>query len=267
MDLRCQVPEDAKSAGGAGHGLEEALKQWHEGVGVRLQRHMVSRLQRLQGAEISIGTACSGSDMLLKVVEALRRHWSEEFGVTLSFRADFACERDVKKQAFLTSQFGASCIFQDVSELSCPRARDVVSGKERRVPAVDMFASGFSCVSRSKLNANRKKNLHCVQAQQGETGATYAGTVGYIRTYSPEMIILENVVDLMQDRAQPCNREKSGFLKHEHNLPQSCPTYEGQKYLQRCVHGDLLPLLVMSDLVLEMRAVTCLWLFRVMFVA
>ena len=168
-------------------------------MGVSLQRHVVARLLSLADSVITIGTACSGSDMLLNVTDALLEYWKSEFGVALRVQAEFACEREAKKQAFLIEQFGAPCIFQDVSELSGARATDVVSGQARRVPAVTLFASGFSCVSRSKLNNNRKKNVHCVQSQQGETRATYAGTVGYIRTYSPQILILENVVDLMQE--------------------------------------------------------------------
>ena len=166
---------------------------------VRTQRRMVARLKVLSASRITIGTACSGSDMILKVADALVRHWKALFGLSLDVKSEFACERDAKKQAFLKSQFQADCIFQDVSELSGARARDVVSGQARRVPAVDVFASGFSCVSRSKLNNHRKRNLNCVQTKQGETGTTLSGTVGYISTYAPAIVILENVVDLMQE--------------------------------------------------------------------
>ncbi len=62
-------------------------------------------------------------------------------------------------------------------------------------PKVDIFAAGFVCKARSRLNSQRAGSS-CVRLQQATTGESWAMISKYIAVHQPRAVMLENVVVL-----------------------------------------------------------------------
>ena len=79
-----------------------------------------------------VGTACSGTDSVVKVVEHLGRSsgWV--------FKRTFSCECDGAKQAWLQDNFPeVPLIFEDIYELHTGRALNIFTGEESNAQDVD----------------------------------------------------------------------------------------------------------------------------------
>ena len=70
---------------------------------VPIQRIAFANLTRVFTAKqlFSFGTACSGSDLVQRWVDALMKLWSEHYEKELQYSWEFVCEIDVVKQKFL----------------------------------------------------------------------------------------------------------------------------------------------------------------------
>ena len=88
-------------------------------------------------------------------------------------------------------------LFADVAELGQRCAVDVLTATtdKVKVPRCWLFMAGFSCKSRSNLNAKASANLHCVQNQDmsTETAFTWEAIHAYIAKALPFLLLLENV--------------------------------------------------------------------------
>ena len=94
------------------------------------------------GSLCPVGTACSGTGSVVKVVEHLGR--SSDW----VFKHTFRCECDGAKQTWLQENFSeVPLIFADICALHTGRALNVVTGEETDVPVVDVFVAGFVCKS------------------------------------------------------------------------------------------------------------------------
>jgi len=158
-------------------------------------------LRKCAGSIWRVGTACSGTDSVVKVLEHLGRcsGWT--------FTHSFSCESDANKQAWVQENFpGAPLIFQDICELRTGRAFDILTREFCDVPAVDMFVAGFVCKSVSQENSHRASFSHCIAEASGATGETFGGVLGYVRCFHPKVVICENVSGLLK-RAQGCDAQ------------------------------------------------------------
>lgn len=181
--------------------IDDFVRAWHVSMPVPIQRTAFANLTRVFTAkqQFSFGTACSGSDLVQRWVDALMKLWSEHYEKELQYSWEFVCEIDVVKQKFLADQHRFVRLFTDVGHLAQTRAYDAKSSGASPVPYVDVFMAGFSCTSRSKLNRSRSSNIHCVQNSSGATGHTFDSTFAYVRKYRPSAVLLENVVDLLEE--------------------------------------------------------------------
>ena len=105
-------------------------------------------LRKHAGSIWRVGTACSGTDSVVKVLEHLGRcsGWA--------FTHAFSCERDEAKQAWVQENFpDAPLIFPDICQLHTGRALNIVTREVCDIPAVDVFVAGFVCKSVSTENA------------------------------------------------------------------------------------------------------------------
>ena len=64
----------------------------------------LQRLVRSLPAEIVVGSACSGTDIVVAVMETLVSHWGQ-FGSTSTFRHAFSCDTKPASQMFIKSVF------------------------------------------------------------------------------------------------------------------------------------------------------------------
>lgn len=89
-------------------------------------------------------------------------------------------------------------LWSDAAAVNAARALDIKQcGLPERLESVEVYVAGFSCKSLSHLN-KAKANKGCVQAQESDTGNTFAFTMLYISTRRPRLVILDNVTGLDQ---------------------------------------------------------------------
>ena len=158
-------------------------------------------LRKHAGSIWRVGTACSGTDSVVKVLEHLGRSsgWA--------FTHAFSCERDEAKQAWVQENFpDAPPIFPDICELHTGRALNVVTREVCDIPAVDVFVAGFVCKSVSTENAKRGSYSQCIADARGQTGETFEGVLGYVRGFRPKLVICENVSGLLK-RSLGCDAQ------------------------------------------------------------
>ena len=73
---------------------------------------------RLLAEGCKVGTACSGSDLVMKIVNVMRYVIIETHGILFQFDHGFSCERNEKKRNFISSQFfGTLFLFGLVANL------------------------------------------------------------------------------------------------------------------------------------------------------
>lgn len=184
--------------------LEEAIRSWHTVLDPKLVRMLHSSLNRLltenqAGWSLTIATACSGTDIAVKTLQAILNFWEDEFQIQIPMAQVFSCERDVEKQLFLQAEFPeCEAIFGDTAVLSQTRA-PTVAGDVAIVKHASIYVAGFTCTSRSKLNVNRARNIGCVQKGEDKSGESFRTVAGYIDTSRPDVTLLENVVDMAQE--------------------------------------------------------------------
>lgn len=173
--------------------MPSAVRQKH----LQLVEHALAAIDR---KVISVGSACSGSDISFVVFEVLLHYLNETFETKHTLGHTFICERDDQKRQFLETQFRPEMSFQDVASIAQSAAWDCMSASERFVPWVYLFTAGFSCKSRSSLNKKRASHTNCLQRQdpEAETSSTFEAIYQYIARVRPECLILENVAGLLE---------------------------------------------------------------------
>jgi len=130
-------------------------------------------------------------------MELLARMWSEDFDTNVTVVEAFAAELDPNKRAFLRRNFPSMRkLFDDVQLLTNTTAYNHVTGGPDPVPGCTMFACGFSCKSRSKLNPHSQTFIDCCQRGEGETRRTWDATFRYVKKAKPFWLLLENVKEL-----------------------------------------------------------------------
>ncbi|KAF5859603.1 hypothetical protein ETB97_002632 [Aspergillus alliaceus] len=119
----------------------------------------------------------------LRIID-LNKHFDRDF----TFRHLFSAEIVPYKQRYIDNNFHPRLLFRDVTELK-DRVAQTTYGSLKEIPRnPDMLIAGFSCVDFSLLN-NKRKTL----SENGESGGTFWGILGYARAYRPRIVILENV--------------------------------------------------------------------------
>lgn len=154
-----------------------------------------------------VGTACSGSDMLMVVLATMQDYAKQELDLDLVVEQSFACEILPEKQAFLQSVHKKlGVLFEDAAGLSRPKLANLVTGREEVVPWSYCFAAGFSCVTHARNNMRAKSGSKhgastkgCVEKSEGKTGESYSHIRGYIQNVRPPLVLLENVPSLLEE--------------------------------------------------------------------
>ena len=104
---------------------------------------------------LSVGTAFSGSDVVIRTLETFSAVCKEEYGVECEFSHVFSSESDKDKREFIMSQFDVGAVFKDFGHCSDQKAHDQVSGSMIMVPWPALLFTGFPCQNKSMLNRSR----------------------------------------------------------------------------------------------------------------
>lgn len=181
-------------------------------------------LQRCGDAGMTLATACSGTDIVIKVFESAGRVLSHLHGIE-NFRADhvMSVEIEEKKRAFIRSQFAADfpsmLLLKDVEALKGHRAYCHIAERKRLIPYSHIFTAGFSCTSVSTLNNARAANASSIQLQTScATADSFYNILEHIRSMSPMVVVLENVKELLNITAGLPQSDGDFVLAQLHSL-------------------------------------------------
>ncbi|KAB8231839.1 putative SNF2 family helicase [Aspergillus alliaceus] len=153
-----------------------------------LELNLDEFLQHVGSKPLRIVTACSGTESPLLAIEMIQDNLNKHFDRDFTFRHLFSAEIVPYKQRYIDNNFHPRLLFRDVTELK-DRVAQTTYGSLKEIPRnPDMLIAGFSCVDFSLLN-NKRKTL----SENGESGGTFWGILGYARAYRPRIVILENV--------------------------------------------------------------------------
>ena len=94
----------------------------------------VRTLHELTGGSFHVGTACSGTDVVMQCLNLLFGNWRQLFGVQFRPVHCFSCENKDFKQSFLDKHWQAP-IFADLDDLVNESA-DTTAGKLLIIPLV-----------------------------------------------------------------------------------------------------------------------------------
>ena len=146
---------------------------------------------------LEVGTACSGSEVLMLATQKLAAKWSEAYGVRLLVKHVFAMESEGYKQKWILKHFHPIYLFDDMTAMiEGNQIHDVISKSLQTPPAVDFYAAGFECDTISPLNSKSQQGKDVVSSGAGKTGRTAQGAVAYIRKRRPKTFLLENVKNI-----------------------------------------------------------------------
>lgn len=200
----------------------------HRVLGLQLEKLTPSQLLRfrecLENAKeahplgLTVGTGCSGSDVVILVLEKLGKFWDEMLGVRLRFRHVFSIESVAWKREWITSHFQPELVFDDITAIDGSESlHGTLSGELRPLPACDMFFCGIECDTISALNA-RSDLGGCIQGQRGKTGQTAKGCFDYIEKRRPLIWVVENVRSLSTSVGHDQNFASQQLLEMAHKL-------------------------------------------------
>ena len=192
--------------------IGKAVEMYHEKMPSSTKRKYLSSMREgirkgvhssstASGSEdVSIGSACSGSEIAYICMEVILNCICNILGLTAGIRHAFACESNPGKRAFIQAQFQPVHVFGDVAELTQRTAMCFVKNAPVQVPWCFFFLAGFSCKSRSSVSSKSAANVNCIQRQDmdTETSYTWEHTFAYIAKALPVIILLENITALQQ---------------------------------------------------------------------
>eukprot|EP00959_Pyramimonas_sp_CCMP1952_P280914 5871698-Pyramimonas_sp.AAC.1 len=90
---------------------------------------------------IRMGTACSGTDIVVVAAKRLVATLKELFGLPDAFNVEhvWSCEVDPFKEQFIRQNCAPRAFFRDVTQLNSSTAFNVMTGREEEIPPVDLF--------------------------------------------------------------------------------------------------------------------------------
>ena len=180
----------------------------------------------------AVAAVIPGTDLVFICTRLLLDECFALFDTRCTVSEAFSVEKDKGKQRFIMKHHG-SCrmLIADTKDLGQARALNVKNNEIELIPGgLDVFCAGFSCKSRSSLNAHSSANLFCVQQQFGETGQTWKDCHDYITRATPRLIVLENVGNLESGGSS------AALSDADHIIQQLAAA----KYASRWVHVEAL---------------------------
>lgn len=81
-------------------------------------RKRVQDLFDATGGQILLSTACSGSDVVVTVINAIAKKLEGMFGITFTVVHDFSCESVEMKRNWIKTHFAPRHIFPDIERLA-----------------------------------------------------------------------------------------------------------------------------------------------------
>ena len=162
-----------------------------------MQQHIAKFIYDCDGV-LQVGTGCSGTDLILTVLNSLSDYWKQVWDLKLQVEHTFSVEKEEFKQKFILQHHSPSALFSDITTLTDGPQVNLISGEEIDVPTVTLWVSGFECDNFSGLSSDFRSGstVGCVSDNTGKSGRTATGCLKYIVKARPPLVILENVKNL-----------------------------------------------------------------------
>eukprot|EP00974_Lingulodinium_polyedra_P067218 6505848-Lingulodinium_polyedra.AAC.1 len=74
-------------------------------------------MEQATGGCLSVATGCSGTDVIVHILQMMLREWQQQFGMNLRLRHSFAVEKVDYKQQFLLCHGQPTALFADMEEV------------------------------------------------------------------------------------------------------------------------------------------------------
>ena len=137
---------------------------------IKLRSNLDHLLQRMEG-QVSLGTGCSGTDVVVIAMCMVADLFETELGLRMKVDHAFSAEIVAFKQRFLKAHFEPTAFFGDIWDLARGEGKDVRSEKVIRALQVLFAFFGIECDSVSGLNQDASKNRACVASESGKPAA------------------------------------------------------------------------------------------------
>ena len=141
--------------------LAIAMHAFMDSLPPQKARQLMEQMRFLSRETISVGTACSGTDVAVLALRELLMKARKLFGVKVSVRHLFSCESDPHVQDFLVEHHpGMEALVGDMKFLdgdSAPTVKKGPPGNSIMLGTLDLFMAGFVCKARSKVKPGRAR--------------------------------------------------------------------------------------------------------------
>ena len=145
-------------------------------------RAQVELISTLTGGRFSLGTGCSGTDLVATVFRMLDSRFRSMFGVSLEVSLDVSCEIVAFKRDWIQQYSKPKQLFEDLQQLPALNVVNVHSDAVP-IPILHVWACGIECDSISALNVHSAANLQCVDdaSTDTRTGSTARACLAFVR--------------------------------------------------------------------------------------
>lgn len=224
--------------------LQEHIADIHECGGAHFKMRLADSLYALKDSDmagyLTVGTACSGSEAPVKVLNELSMHWKNHCDTNLEVVHLFSAEVDPRVQEFIQEHHCPQCLVADICDLRKDRVDDVLrancTDKTSAVRAVDIFIWGSECDNFSGLNVSTR-DPGCYSRNEKKSGRTCRAGMEYVEKHRPYIAVLENVknMDAGQKKDSDCSKvmadfNRLGYLVHKGIYdPQDCGVPQSRK--------------------------------------
>ena len=157
----------------------------------------LSQNMKALSGKLVVGSACSGSEIARGVFDILACK------LNVQVCTAFTCEKEPWKREWIQGvvepalgERGNPCCFGDIENLNRPTAYCCTHLKQCRIKHCNVFSSGFSCRTMSKINSAREEANTCLASGTGTSGTTFRGLASYLQAHRPPVLVLENVAEV-----------------------------------------------------------------------
>ena len=139
--------------------LQTAINEYSHKMPTLLETTWLQRAKRTESELIAdgsqrrftVGSICSGSDVIAKCLDAVAKHFREHYNISVVPEHVFQCEINPTKSEHLRTRCPCKHMFKEATDLGGARAIDLISGLRVLIPYVWLFSAGFPCTSRTPL--------------------------------------------------------------------------------------------------------------------
>ena len=157
----------------------------------------LSQNMKALSGKLVVGSACSGSEIARGVFDILACK------LNVQVCTAFTCEKEPWKREWIQGvvepalgERGNPCCFGDIENLNRPTAYCCTHLKQCLIKHCNVFSSGFSCRTMSKINSAREEANTCLASGTGTSGTTFRGLASYLQAHRPPVLVLENVAEV-----------------------------------------------------------------------